>query len=748
MIFFTPIQTKSLIIIIGLFLQNRLILQNIAIFIVEFVKTAINMIIKYALCFGLLCFLSLCNTIEAREKKAPPTGDSLLMYNLNQTAWNYRNNQPDSSKIFAQKALGVKKHPAYNLHASISYNILGIYYRKKAQYDSSLFYFNKSMELRKTLHDTAGQARCLLNIGNVQKDRGHFLESIETFKKAINLLKPLAQTPQNREAKASILNAMSHSQLELGELHDALQTALESYTIREQLDDPLTLARSALSLGNIYEQLNYYTEASNYYTQAIEIFKVNDDISDLAKALKGMADVFLFKGNYTESEKIYIQCIELNQQMDAQAELADVYSNLGYQKENQHELSQAISWQQKALQIYFDINDQFGLAVTYNHLGYLELKRRNFSKAISHFNKTVLITDSIKALSLLIDAYGGLAQAYFNLHKYKESLFYELKSKGLKQQSFEDYTRAIKLLAEEKRLRQNVEKDNAIIQLNLEKEKEILLRREWEKYGLLAGIILITLLFFSLYRYNRQKQKRRQAEQEKKIAQQGEEIKQRQLEQMLQEHKVHTMDALLEGQQKERQRVAQDIHDRLGSLLSVLKIHFSEVIDDLNSFKEKSEKRLHQVNDLLDQAADTCREISNNLRSGILDEFGLIPALEDLCQRVQETGMMSVELFAQSLRSKQNSDFEWMIYRNIEESLNNILRHSNATNVTVQLFQGKEHISISVEDNGNGFDPTAKASGMGLQGIKLRTSMHKGTLSIDSKPGRGTIILMDFKQTE
>lgn len=247
------------------------------------------------------------------------------------------------------------------------------------------------------------------------------------------------------------------------------------------------------------------------------------------------------------------------------------------------------------------------------------------------------------------------------------------------------------------------------------------------------------------------------------LERQQKELEQRAMAQRLQEQKIQTMDALIEGQLSERQRIAQDLHDRLGAVLAVLKIHMDEMVTDLISglktIQVKSEEKLETVNKLIDEASDSLREISANLRSGTLDRFGLVPAIEELCQRARETGRMTVELHHESVKKSLPAEVEWSAYQIVEEALNNVLKHSEADKVIVQLFRGSERFSVSVEDNGRGFDYAASdnsfdaqqkksKTGMGLDGMKWRAEKAGAQLSIDSNVGHGTTLMVEYKLSD
>jgi signal transduction histidine kinase len=203
--------------------------------------------------------------------------------------------------------------------------------------------------------------------------------------------------------------------------------------------------------------------------------------------------------------------------------------------------------------------------------------------------------------------------------------------------------------------------------------------------------------------------------------------------------------ALFFGEEKERKRVAQDLHDGMGSLLSTLKLNAESI--DLSSKKlEKNEAIAYQnVLEMIDKACTELRNISHNLMPSSLEHFGLKITLESLIERINSNGGTHFSFQIFNLEEKIDAQIEINIYRIILELVNNIIKHAKAKKASIQLIFENQLIMLITEDDGIGFNySNQKVPGTGLLNIKSRTESMNGKINIDSKESRGTTIIIEI----
>ncbi len=206
--------------------------------------------------------------------------------------------------------------------------------------------------------------------------------------------------------------------------------------------------------------------------------------------------------------------------------------------------------------------------------------------------------------------------------------------------------------------------------------------------------------------------------------------------------------ARVQAQEDERRRIAREIHDGLGQMLTAIKFNLEILEDAITAGKEERE-RIDDMKNLLDSVMKEAREISYNLMPSVLDDFGLAPALQLLSEQFANRTDIKVQFQAHGITERLDPNLEIGLYRIAQESLNNVSKHAKATEVNLQIISRSDGIRLVIEDNGKGITTqpsliraTGKG-GMGLPGMRERASSIGGTLTIDSTPNNGTLITVE-----
>ena len=280
---------------------------------------------------------------------------------------------------------------------------------------------------------------------------------------------------------------------------------------------------------------------------------------------------------------------------------------------------------------------------------------------------------------------------------------------------------------------QTEKKEKAILQLqNTSKEQQLSLNKNrLLMVFLLAALIIVALLLLTYFII---------AKNRKRTAQQNEVLHQQQLKQKESEQQLLVFNAMLDGQEKERTRLSRDLHDGLGGTLSGIKLHLQSHADKAGNAE------LQPIINQMGDAVKELRRIAHNTMPENLLRFGLQSAVTDLCQNLQ-TSDTSISFYATNLSANLSQQEQLTIYRIIQELLGNALKYANATEILVQCIQNENNFSITVEDNGKGFDADKPLdqTGMGLFNVQNRTRYLKGTMDIQSDKAVGTTINIDLK---
>ncbi|MGB5943663.1 MAG: sensor histidine kinase [Leeuwenhoekiella sp.] len=277
-----------------------------------------------------------------------------------------------------------------------------------------------------------------------------------------------------------------------------------------------------------------------------------------------------------------------------------------------------------------------------------------------------------------------------------------------------------------------------------EKERQILVQqkrvKEEQQRAKVNGVLLaVALLFIGvgsiiavLYQKNTIKKR--------KLAEQQHILEQQKVENLLKEQELVSIDAMIAGQEKERQRVAHELHDDLGSLMVTVKLFFDNVKAD------KADPALNKAKVLLDEAYQKIRGMSHTKNSGVMASQGLLPTVRKMAKVLSETNTITVNVEAFGMEERLENSLELTIFRIVQELMTNIIKHANATEAQIHLTQHPESLNIIVEDNGKGMpleNVATDQKGMGLTNIEKRIELLDGNFTIDSVAGKGTSVLID-----
>ncbi len=272
----------------------------------------------------------------------------------------------------------------------------------------------------------------------------------------------------------------------------------------------------------------------------------------------------------------------------------------------------------------------------------------------------------------------------------------------------------------------------------IEKEKQLLIERQKKKtnrniaIGLGGSLALGSIIAFLIYKNTKRKQK---------LAEQAKQIESQKLETVLKEQELTAIDAMIEGQEKERQRIANDLHDDLGGLMATVKLHF-------NALKDKDSPELFdKTNNLIEEAYQKVRSVAHAKNSGVIAKQGLLKAVQNMADKISVSNKLQIEVLDHGLDNRLENSLELTLFRIIQELITNVIKHAEASEVTIHLTNHEDSINIMVEDNGKGFNPnqiTKTNSGMGISSIDKRVEYLEGKLTIESEKNKGTTVIIDI----
>jgi two-component system, NarL family, sensor kinase len=265
--------------------------------------------------------------------------------------------------------------------------------------------------------------------------------------------------------------------------------------------------------------------------------------------------------------------------------------------------------------------------------------------------------------------------------------------------------------------------DQEIQQLSMEKKNAL-------NYFLIAAAFIIILIASLLYRNFKQKQK----------------IQQQRISELETQQQLTATEAVLKGEEQERTRLAKDLHDGLGGMLSGIKYSFSTMKGNLIMTPENNQA-FERSMDMLDSSIKEMRRVAHNMMPESLLKFGLDTALKDFCNDINKTGALQVSYQSIGMHDAVIEQITAItIYRVVQELINNTMKHAAAGTAIVQVSKTDAGVSITVEDDGKGFDTSLlkEKTGIGWSNIQSRISYLKGTLDVQSEPAKGTSVHIEL----
>ena len=261
-----------------------------------------------------------------------------------------------------------------------------------------------------------------------------------------------------------------------------------------------------------------------------------------------------------------------------------------------------------------------------------------------------------------------------------------------------------------------------------------LAKEETLRYILIVGFSLILLISFLLYNRFRLTQKKERLEERQNLLNR------------INQHQEALLNAIVNAQEEERKRIAGELHDGLGGLLSTVKVNLDNVKNTYVPTKENDSKLLIKSISLVDEVCSDLRTISHNMMPGVLVKLGLVAAVNDFVDKVGESNAFNINFETVGLEERMDGTIEIVLYRVIQEAINNIIKHADAKSVNIQIVMHENNLTVMIEDDGKGFDikNIREQNGIGLKNIESRVKYLNGSVVFDSTPGRGANVIIEI----
>jgi signal transduction histidine kinase len=508
-----------------------------------------------------------------------------------------------------------------------------------------------------------------------------------------------------------------------GDLENALKNLFKSAKLAADNNFPVFEAEAYSEISNTYIANKDFNNSLIYQRKAITVFRAHSMKEQLPIALLNTGFNYYSLQKLDTALQLYNEAEPLFEEINMTIGKAYVIGNRALVYWKQGKYKQAEQDLIRAIAMLKPLGDQFGMADYHNQLGNIYLEENNIEKAIYHTQKSMSMSKDLGLKEQIRDATLLLSKLYQKKKEFKKAFEY--------QSQYLVYKDSIESKEKTKKI--------ADIRTDFEvslREKEIDLLEKKDRLNATYIIIAFALLALSviLLLYFRQR-----FATAKLITIHQKKEHDDKIEDLLKAQETKVLQSMIKGKDNERKRLAQELHNHLGSLLATVKVN-------INRIEEEAIPNHETLVNLVDQACNDVRNMSHSLHMGVSEDFGLVSALQELTIHLRQSNEMKVEFSASMHDGIIDSESEIVIYRIVQELVSNVLKHSQSTKLSIILtyFEEESLMNILVQDNGKGFDTEKDFRGMGLNSIKKIVAHFEGEISFDSNAESGSTVNIDL----
>ena len=576
--------------------------------------------------------------------------------------------------------------------------------------DSALKYSEIGLDLAEKESDSENLAQMFVSSAGVFFRKGDPVKSRKYFFKALKIREKLKDTLGIALVKANLVSYYGKYK----KLDSAMIYAIEAVDIIESKGNKREANMLKANIGALYQLKYNYDKALEYYLDALKYSKKVNFHNFTTTLYSNIATIYNYKNEIEKSIESNLKSVEYAKKTDNNEMITKSLNNLGSVYYNSGEIQKGILVLEEAL-IYakkYNSNTQI-TNIKYNLAKYY-FRQKKFNQSAELFIevKKHFIDVNDKRKLFITDNYLGYISAY--QRNFEKMLQFKSDSDSISDVFMSEMNE--KKMEELETKYQTEKKEKELLETRAEKaetELQLSKTRGWI-FVLVCGLLTVVILFFAIHQRNKRK-----------------------AQEQITKEKERGFKAIIDAQEQERSKIARELHDGVVQQIG------SVILKSRSLFASKNIEQDEQANQVLTSLENSnkdLRNISHQMMPIALKEFGIIPALNDLLEGSLGYANINYNLEHFNIDSRLPEKIEITIYRITQELINNIIKHSKATEVSVQLFKNQGNVLLIVEDNGVGFSSTKNKKGIGLLNITSRLDMVNGKVNFEPSPNSGTLV--------
>ena len=594
--------------------------------------------------------------------------------------------------------------------------------------DSGIVAFADILRSSAEMHYANGVIVSLKHLGMLYSNKGMYDECLEIFTDIRDLgLRVKELAPVLPVAYNGIANIFKMK----GDYEAAAQHYYHALLIADKLKIP-TSGSVYNNMGSVQMFLKQYDKAYYYLGKAEMLARRNNNYDLLASIFTNRGVVFKDEQKYTQSLANLKEALRIAKEQNLSDAEYNTLTNIGQVYLALEEPATALGYLLKTRKVKGDINPYYQ-AVTLESIGVAYSRLKNYKEAEITFLRALQLADKLQLQENKMSLNEKLAELYAEAGDYTKAYDYLAMAMNLKDSvQSKNVQQVISRLDARYRTAER-EKELASKQLKIVQQENYLKKKNFWLLIVSLGTVFLVLLVIALFRSNKHRQKlqRKQIqilEQQQLLLKGGQQIGQ--------------LKAMMQGEEKERTRIARELHDGIGGMLTAINMNISALQKKHKNIPEI--KDLNEIMTMLQSTAIEVRKTAHNLMPDILLKYTLPEALHLYCEHIDTGDKLQINLQIYGALEGLDKFLALSLYRIIQELVQNIIKHSKGTISEIQLRLDGEKLTVTVEDNGVGFKKDIVSDGLGLQNVRSRIEALQGFISIESAPGMGTTVYIEL----
>lgn len=660
-------------------------------------------------CFSLFPQKKITDSLLIQLKSL--SNDSNKVKVLCQLAWEEAKVGSEKCKSYSAEAILLAKKINYLPGIGFANNALGVYNNNNGDNKKAIYHYRKAHEIWVELKNYTYMAKSYSNIGNAFADIPindsafvYYTKSIELCHKH-NLMGPLS----------SVYINIASLKITQNKYDDGIIYLLKCLEIKQKLNDKMGIANVYNNISVVYKEQDKYDQALLYAKEAYKVYSELNSLEDIGYSEMSIGMINYKLKNLKEAEKYFLMALNHFKKSNYKIGISTGYNNIGLIYLDKKDYAKAIYNFENGLlysssPIIYDsyLQAVSNLLICSNQQGDFKKAKQYVDSANKHLNYSI-------QKNIIKELYLGIADFYYGINDQKNAFLYLKKYNLIKDSLITEENLALTAEIETRFETKKKELENQKLKLeNIIKSKENQNITGQRNFILISSVLALVIILILIIFYKRIKEAKTK---------------------IIFQQEINT--AAFMAEKNERERIAKELHDDIGQKLSVVKMQLS-----LNNPDTK------KASDIIDSTIDELRSISHDLMPENLSK-GIVIALENLVEELNYNNPnLKVHLKIDDLirRKSFNQQQTLVVYRIIQEFVNNSTKYAHANNVYIDMFGKQNKLNLALSDDGIGFNinEAIDKKGIGLKNIESRVKQLNGKIKMNSKANEGTQFNFEF----